>query len=104
VDLTLHWLGVLELPPDELSFYRPALKRIFETCFGFHKRGEGMLKSRVALPIFSKSGQICFEAGFLRALLTEISLDRLVQQLLDGSSLEFTEVLGRSALPRRFSK
>ena len=93
MDLALHWAGGLELPSDESSFYRFALKRIFEVGFGFHKRGDSMLKSRVALPIFSKSGQICFEAGLFRALLIEITLDRLVQQLIDGSSLEFTEVL-----------
>ena len=93
MDLALHWAGWLELPSDESSFYRFALKRIFEVGFGFHKRGDSMLKSRITLPIFSKSRQICFEAGFFRALLTEITLDRLVQQLIDGAPLEFTEVL-----------
>ena len=93
MDLALHWPGGLELPPDELSFYRLALKRIFEADFGIHKRGDSTLNSRVALPIFSKSRQICFEAGFFGALLNEITLDRLVQQLIDGSPLEFTEVL-----------
>src|SRR5580658_10032634 len=78
---------------DELSFYRFALKRVFEAGLGVHKRGDSMLKSRVALPIFSKSRQTCFEAGFFRALLTEITLDRLVQQLIDGLSLESTQVL-----------
>src|SRR5580692_5367912 len=53
-DLGLHWPGRLELPSDELSFYRFALNRIFEARFSIHKRGCSTLKSRVTLPIFLK--------------------------------------------------
>ena len=53
-DLALHRPCGLELPSDELSFYRLAFKRIFEAGFGIHKRGDSTLKSRVTLPIFLK--------------------------------------------------
>jgi len=93
VDLALHRPRGLELSLDELPFYRFALERIFEAGFGIHKRGDSTLKSGVALPIFLKGCQISFQADLFRALLVEKALDCLVEQLVDGSSFEFAEVL-----------
>jgi hypothetical protein len=68
IDLFLEWL---------------TLERIAATNFSLHKLGNRTLKPGVMLPVGTQSLEVCFQTAFLWALLVEIALNGVVQQLID---------------------
>jgi hypothetical protein len=105
IQLPVNWWQSVQLPNQGMKLFsnglilprirhsRDRFERIVEASFGIHKCIDSMLESRVAPPIFLKRQQARFKAGFFWAPLPQIGLDRLVQQLIDRTPLEFTQVL-----------
>jgi hypothetical protein len=70
IDLFLEWL---------------TLDWVAGTNFSLHKLGDRMLKPGVMLPVGTQLLEVCFQTAFLWALLVEIALNGVVQQLIDRS-------------------